>query len=69
MHTAGYVFQIRLRGTGQVVGRQMRIQMMVDGDGKPVGGRIENDDDTRAAVGDWIEVASAEVLEIPNVRF
>lgn len=68
VHTAGYAFRIRLRGTGQVIGRQTRIQMVVDGNGDPVGGRMENDDDTRAAVGDWIEVESAEVLKIPNVR-
>ena len=68
VHTAGFVFRIRLRGTGKVVGRQTRIQMVVDGSGRPVGGRIENDDDTRAAVGDWIEVESAEILKIPDVR-
>lgn len=68
VHTAGFVFRIRLRGTGQVVGRQTRIQMVVDGKGQPVGGRMENDDDTRAAVGEWIEVESAEVLKIPDVR-
>lgn len=68
VHTSGYAFQVRLRGTGAVVGRQTRIQMVVDGKGDPVGGRIENDDDTRAAVGDWIEVESAEVLRIPDIR-
>ncbi|MGI9627377.1 MAG: hypothetical protein ACR2QM_11125 [Longimicrobiales bacterium] len=68
VHTSGYVFRIRMRGTGKIVGRQTRIQMVVDGSGRAVGGRMENDDDTRAAVGDWIEVEYAEVLEIPDVR-
>lgn len=68
VHTGGYVFRIRMRGTGDIIGRQTRIQMVVDGSGEPIGGRMENDDDTRAAVGDWIEVEYAEVLEIPDVR-
>lgn len=67
VHTSGYAFRVRLRGQGAVIGRQTRIQMVVDGEGEPLGGRIENDDDTRAAVGDWIEVECAEILEVPNV--
>lgn len=31
---------------------------------RPIGGRIENDDDTAAAVGDWIEVEWAGILEL-----
>ena len=50
------------------MGRQTRVQMVVDGSGNAIGGRIENDDDTRAAVGDWIEVDRVAVLEIPDVR-
>ena len=47
-----------------MVGREVRIQMVVDRDGRPVGGRMENDDDTDAAVGDWIEVEWAELLRV-----
>jgi len=64
VHTGGYVFRARLRGTGDVVGREVRLKMLVDGSGRPVGGRIEHDDDTDAAVGDWIEFEWAEVLEL-----
>lgn len=66
VHTAGYAFRVRLRGTGAVIGREIRIQMVVDNAGRPYGGRIENDDDTDAAVGDWIEVEWAEVLKAPS---
>lgn len=64
VHTSGYVFQIRMRGTGGVIGRQVRLQMHVTTDGRPARGQIENDDDTRAAVGDWIEVEFAEIVEV-----
>jgi len=36
------------------------------GNSEPVGGSIENDDDTRTAVGDWIEVECAEITEVPK---
>ena len=64
VHTRGYVFQVRLRGAGPVVGKEVRIQMHVDGNGEPFCGRIENDDDTDAAVGGWIEFEFVEVLEV-----
>ena len=64
VHTRGYVFRVRLRGTEPVMGKEVRIQMHVGGDGRPIGGRVENDDDTDAAVGGWIEVASVEVLRV-----
>lgn len=64
VHTGGYVFRIRLRGTGTVVGKDVRVQMVVSGDGRPYGGRVENDDNTNAAVGDWVEVESAEILQV-----
>lgn len=64
VHTAGHVFRLRLRGTGEVAGREVRIQMAVDDAGRPFAGRVENDDDTDAAVGDWIEVEWAEVLRV-----
>ena len=41
-----------------VIGRSLTL------DGTPYAGRIENDDDTDAAVGDWIEIESLEVLEL-----
>jgi hypothetical protein len=66
VHTGGFVFRVRLRGTGSVVGREIRLGMLVDGKGAAHGGRIENDDDTDAAVGDWIEVVGAEILELPG---
>jgi hypothetical protein len=62
VHTSGYVFQVSLRGTEPMVGKEVRIQMHVGRDGKPVCGRVENDDDTDAAVGGWIEFESVEVL-------
>jgi hypothetical protein len=61
VHTAGSIFHISLRGTGGVVGKQVRLMMAVDARGAPCHGRIENDDDTDAAVGDWIEVEWAEL--------
>jgi hypothetical protein len=64
VHTSGWVFRARLRGTGAVVGRDVRLLMIVGSDGRPLGGRIENDDDTDAAVGDWIEVEAAELLQV-----
>lgn len=63
VHTAGYVLRVRLRGASGVVGREVRIQMVVDGGKEPVGARIENDDDDDAAVGDWVEIESLEILE------
>lgn len=65
VHTRGYVFRIRLRGTGTVVGKQTQIAMVVGKGDEPYGGRVENDDDTDAAVGGWIEVESAEILRVP----
>jgi hypothetical protein len=62
VHTRGYVFRVRMRGTGPVVGKEVRIQMHVASDGTPYGGRVENDDDTDAAVGGWIEFEEVEVL-------
>lgn len=62
-HTAGHVFRVRMRGTGGVIGKQVCIMMKPGEGGRPYGGRIENDDDTDAAVGDWIEIEWAEVLK------
>ncbi len=53
-----------MRGTGPVVGKEVRIQMRVAGDGAPIGGQVENDDDTDAAVGGWIEFEEVEVLQV-----
>lgn len=64
VHSAGYVFRVRLRGTGPVVGREVQIQMPVAGRNRPFGGRIENDDDHDPAVGGWIEIESMEILEV-----
>jgi hypothetical protein len=64
LHTSGYVFRVRLRGDSAVAGKQVRLKMVVGSDGRPYGGRIENDDDTDAAVGGWIEVEWAEVLRV-----
>lgn len=64
VHTGGYVFRVSIRGTGKVVGKEVRLQMLVTPNGEAYGGRIENDDDTDAAVGDWIEVESAEILRV-----
>jgi hypothetical protein len=55
---------VRLRGTEPVVGREVKIQMHVEGPGKPICGRVENDDDHRPAVGGWIEFESVEVLRV-----
>lgn len=64
VHTRGYVFRVRLRGTGPVVGKEVLIQMHVRSDGTPWGGRVENDDDTDAAVGGWIEFEEVELLQV-----
>lgn len=64
VHTRGYVFRVRMHGTGAVIGKQVQIQMRVAGDGTPIGGQIENDDDTDAAVGDWIEIEKVEILRV-----
>lgn len=66
VHTSGYIFRVRLRGTGSVVGKEVRLGMLVDGKGAPHGARIENDDDDDAAVGDWIEVEGAQILEVAD---
>ena len=65
VHTGGFVFRIRARGTGNVVGKQTRLQMAINPKtGMPIGGKLENDDDLDAAVGDWIEIESAEILQV-----
>lgn len=64
VHTRGYVFRVRMRGTGPVVGKQVKIQMHVTDRGVPFGGQVENDDDTDAAVGGWIEFEKVELLEV-----
>ncbi|MFQ5982829.1 MAG: hypothetical protein ACE5KS_05595 [Woeseiaceae bacterium] len=65
VHTDGYVFRIRARGTGKVVGKQTCLKMAVNPKtGEPIGGKLENDDDIDAAVGDWIEIESAEILQV-----
>ena len=49
--------------SGKIVDKTTRIQMVIaTRTGEPVGGKIENDDDDDAAVGDWIEIESAEIL-------
>ena len=53
-----------MRGTGPVVGKEVRIQMHVANKGRPHGGRVENDDDIDAAVGGWIEFEEVDVLEV-----
>lgn len=68
VHTRGYVFRGRMRGTVPVVGKEVRIQMHVAGDGQPYGGRVENDDDTDAAVGGWIGFEEVEVLRVGGGR-
>ncbi len=65
VHTSGHAFQVRLCGTGEVIGREVRLKMTVGNDKSPVCGTIENDDDTQAAVGDWIEIEFAEILSVP----
>lgn len=64
VHTGGFVFRVTMRGSPEVVGKQTIIQMLVDRHNSAVGGRIENDDDTDAAVGGWIEIEQAEVLQV-----
>jgi hypothetical protein len=64
VHTRGHAFRVRMRGTGAVVGKEVCIMMRVRGDGTPLGGKVENDDDTDAAVGDWIDFESVEVLDV-----
>jgi hypothetical protein len=64
-HTAGYVFRLSMRGTGPVFGKEVVIMMKPGEGGRPYGGRIENDDDTDAAVGGWIEIEWAEILHTP----
>ncbi len=66
VHTRGYVFRVRVRGTGPVVGKEIKIMMHVASDGTPLYGAVENDDDTDAAVGGWIEFESVEVLQAPD---
>ena len=66
VHTRGWIFRVRLRGTGGVVGKEVRLGMHVTGNGVPHCGRVENDDDTDAAVGDWIEFESVEVLQVAS---
>ena len=65
--SSGHAFVVRLRGTGKVVGRYVKIQMRVDLAGQPLGVQIENDDSTRypPAVGDWIEISSIAVVRLP----
>ena len=64
VHTRGHVFRVRMRGTGPVVGKQVKLLMHVEGNGTPFGGGVENDDDTDAAVGGWIEFEKVEVLRV-----
>lgn len=66
IHTAGYVFRVRLRGTGATVGKQVDMKMMVLSNGEPWAGLIENDDDRDPAMGDWIEFEFVEILEVPK---
>ena len=63
VHTGGYIFRLRARGTAKVVDKTTCIKMVINPkSGEPIGGKIENDDDYDAAVGDWIEIESAEIL-------
>lgn len=64
VQTSGFVFRVRLRGDAAVAGKEVRILMKVSAGKRPYGGQIENDDDTDAAVGGWIEVEWAEILEL-----
>lgn len=64
VHTSGWIFRVTLRGSGKTVGREVQLGMAVDRAGRPWGGRIENDDDTAAATGDWIEIQRAEILTL-----
>lgn len=65
VHTGGYAFQVRVRGTGATVGKKVEIQMKVGSNGEPYGASIENDDDHDPAIGDWIDIALAEILRLP----
>ena len=56
---------VKLRGTGAVVGRCVKLQMVIDKAGNAVGVCIENDDDDDPAMGDWIEIDSIAILEFP----
>jgi len=58
------VFQVSLRGAPGVIGKEIRIKMVVRKGSEPVGGQIENDDDTDAAVGDWIEIERAAIIQL-----
>lgn len=64
VHTRGYVFRARLRGTEPVVGKEVRLLMKVNGNGTPHGGGVENDDDIDAAIGGWIEFEELEILKV-----
>lgn len=64
VHNRGYVFQVRVRGSEPVVGKEIRIQMHVHGNGEPHCGKVENDDDTDAAVGGWIEFDEVSILRV-----
>ena len=67
VHTGGYVFRVRLRGSGKIIGKEVLLKMVINPrSGEPIGGMLENDDDTDAAVGDWIEVESAEILSVES---
>lgn len=63
-HNSGFVFQVSLRGAPGVIGKEIRIKMVVRKGSEPVGGQIENDDDTDAAVGDWIEIERAAIIQL-----
>jgi len=64
VHTSGYVFRLRLRGTGATVGKQVEIKMKVGSNGEPYGGVIENDDDHDPATGDWIDFEYVEIMKV-----
>lgn len=64
VHTAGHIFRVRLRGEAGIAGRHVQLLMVVGSDGRPVGGRIENEKHDHPAIGGWIDVDSAELLAI-----
>ena len=64
VHNRGYVFRVSVRGTPPVVGKEVKIQMHVHGDGEPYCGKVENDDSLDAAIGGWIEFESVELLKV-----
>lgn len=64
VHNRGWVFRASVRGTGRTIGKEVLAMMKVRGNGSAYGATIENDDDTDAAVGDWIEFAWAEILHL-----